>query len=414
MDVLFIHPNFPGQFLRLAERLGQEPGYKVYTLGDASWMPPGFVIPGVEHLSYPAPDPAGNDTHPYVRNFDSAVRRGQAVVRALLPLKHQGFEPNVIYIHPGWGDGLYLKELFPNTKVVGLFEYFYHARGADVGFDPEFPLAFDDLFRVRTLNTVQLHALDSCDIRLSPTTWQRSRYPKVYHASMQALHEGIDTVRIGPDAAATFTLPNGTTVKAGDEVLTYVSRSLEPYRGFHCFMRALPAILRDRPHCQVIVVGGDKQHYGPPATGAATWREQYLQELGAGLDLTRVHFTGPLLFSEYLKVLQVARAHVYLTYPFILSWSMLEAMAAGCVVIGSDTPPVQEVLTHESNGLLFPFFDVEALATTACTALAEPERFEPLRRAARATIESHYDFDTVIFPRHQELLKRLDNFRKQS
>ncbi len=171
-------PQFPGQFRRLARRLDEQPGVKVYTLGDESWMPKGYSLPNAERFSYPGLAPVSEGVHPWVRNFDTAVRRGQLVVLTLLKLKHQGFEPAVIYIHPGWGDGLFLKELFPNTTVIGLFEYFYHARGADVGFDPEFPLNFDDLFRVRMLNTVQQHALESCDVKLSPTTWQKSRYPR--------------------------------------------------------------------------------------------------------------------------------------------------------------------------------------------------------------------------------------------
>lgn len=407
MDVLFLHPNFPGQFTRLAQRLNQEPDFQVYTLGDASWMSNQYTLPGAQHWAYEAPEPAGQDTHRYVKNFDAAVRRGQQVVRTLLPHKHQGFEPDVIYVHPGWGDGLYLKELFPAAQIISLFEYFYHARGADVGFDPEFPLAFNDLFRLRTLNTVQLHALEGSDQKLSPTEWQRSRYPAAYRAAITCLHEGIDTARVVPDPQATLTLSNGLTLRAGDEVLTYVSRGLEPYRGFHCLMRALPEILRQRPRCQVLIVGGDKARYGPEPNQAASWRELYLDELGGQMDLARVHFTGTLPYNDYLRVLQVSRAHVYLTYPFILSWSMMEAMAAGCLLLGSDTPPVRELLRHGENGLLFPFFEREALVNQAVQALAEPERFEHLRRAAIAGIKSHYDFDTVVYPRHLALLRGL-------
>ncbi len=401
--MLFIHPNFPGQFRRLVTALTKEPDMQVYTLGDESWMPT-FDLPGLQRLSYPKPEPESSATHPYVQGFEAGVRRGQQVVRTLLTHKHQGLEPDVIYIHPGWGDGLYLKDIFPASKVIGLFEYYYHPRGADVGFDPEFPLTFDDIFRVRTLNTLQLHALESCDIRLSPTAWQKSRYPMAYQSQLQCLHEGIDTEQICPDPAASFILASGKVVQAGDEVLTFISRSLEPYRGFHCLMRALPEIMRQRPNCQVIIVGQDDPHYGPASRQAESWRAHYLNEFEGKIDTERLHFTGLLDFADYLKVLQVSRIHVYLTYPFILSWSMLEAMSAGCLVLGSDTQPVQEVINHGDNGLLFPFFDTNALVALATDALAQPQTHEALRQAARLTIQTRYDFNSVIYPQHLDLL----------
>lgn len=382
---------------------------QVYTLGDESWMPI-FDLPEARRLSYAAPEPAGQATHPYVQGFEAGVRRGQQAVRTLLELKHQGFEPDVIYIHPGWGDGLYLKDICPNSKIIGLFEYYYHPRGADVGFDPEFPLTFNDLFRVRTLNTLQLHALEACDIRLSPTAWQKSRYPTAYQDQIECLHEGIDTDLVRPDPAATYTLANGAVVKAGDEVLTYVSRSLEPYRGFHCLMRALPEIMRRRPNCQVIIVGQDEPHYGPAPRHAESWRSQYVKEQAGQIDNNRLHFTGTLAFADYLKVLQISRAHVYLTYPFILSWSMLEAMSAGCLVLGSDTQPVQEAISHGHNGMLFPFFDTNALVTLATNALAQPDDYHAMRQAARLAMQTRYDFNSVIYPKHLDLLCSL---RKQ-
>jgi glycosyltransferase involved in cell wall biosynthesis len=403
LDVLFIHPNFPGQFRRLVTALIQEPNIQVYSLGDESWMP-AFDLPGLQRLSYPKPEPEGSATHPYVHGFEAGVRRGQQVVRTLLTHKHQGLEPDVIYIHPGWGDGLYLRDIFPNSKIIGLFEYYYHPRGADVGFDPDFPLTFDDIFRVRTLNTLQLHALESCDIHISPTAWQKSRYPIAYQAQLQCLHEGIDTTQMCPDPAASFTLANGQVVQAGDEVLTFISRSLEPYRGFHCLMRALPEIMRLRPDCQVIIVGQDEPHYGPAPRQAESWRAHCLNELAGQIDTERLHFTGLLTFGDYLKVLQVSRVHVYLTYPFILSWSMLEAMSVGCLVLASDTQPVQEVIDHGHNGLLFSFFDTTALVTLATDALAQPQNYETLCQAARLTMQRRYDFNSVICPQHLNLL----------
>lgn len=409
MELLFIHPNFPGQFGRLAERLAREPGLGVSAVGDASQMSADLAIPGVRILSYDKPEPAAEGTHPYVRNLDAAVRRGQQLAQLLLAEKHQGYEPQLIYVHPGWGDGLFLKDLFPNATVVALLEFFYDPREADVGFDPEFPRKLNDIFRIRLLNTVQLHALHGCDLPLSATRWQRSRYPDLYQPRIQVLHEGIDTRQLKPNPMAELTLASGHTLRAGDEVLTFVSRGLEPYRGFHTFMRALPAILHARPDCQVVVVGSDKHYYGPPAPARQSWREIYLRELGAVLDLSRVHFTGTLPYADYLKVLQISRVHVYLTYPFILSWSMLEAMASGCLLLASDTGPVTEVVRDGHNGLLFPFFDYKVLAGRAIRALADPDSLLPLREQARATICAQYDFDEVIYPRHLAIVAGLQN-----
>ncbi len=191
-------------------------------------------------------------------------------------------------------------------------------------------------------------------------------------------------------------------------MLTYVSRGLEPYRGFHRLMRALPDILRERPECQVVIVGEDKPHYGRSPKEGGNWRELMLRELDGQLDLSRVHFTGELPYEQFLRVIQISRTHVYLTYPFVLSWSMLEAMAAGCVVVGSDTPPVREVVVHGDNGLLVPFFDSAALVAQVCEVLAEPARFEHLRLNAISGIRSVYDFDRVIWPRHMDLLSRFN------
>lgn len=240
-------------------------------------------------------------------------------------------------------------------------------------------------------------------------SWQRSCYPAAHHARIEVLHEGVDTRTVKPNPMAAVTLPDGTTLRAGDEVLTYVSRGLEPYRGFHCFMRALPQILAQRPDCHVLIVGTDTHVYGRAAPGGLSWRETMLREVGSQLDLSRVHFTGKLAYQDYLTVLQVSRVHVYLTYPFVLSWSLLEALATGCVVVGSDTAPVREVIADGENGLLVPFFDRDALVARTVRALADPDTLLPLRENARATILDRYDFDTRVFPRHLALLARLQN-----
>lgn len=318
--------------------------------------------------------------HHYVRPLEAGVLHGQAVARVLLKLKAQGLVPDVVIAHPGWGEALYVKDVFPRTRLISFFEFFYHPEGADCGFDPEFPVSFDDRTRIRSKNALHLMNLEACDLGISPTQWQKSLHPTVYHSKIEVIHEGIDTDTLRPDQDASFTLPNGTTLHTGQPIVTYVARNLEPYRGFHCFMRCLPQLLQQHPTCQVLIVGGDDVSYGSKPKDAANWREKLQGEVS--LDPARVHFLGRIPYDSYRKVLQISAAHVYLTYPFVLSWSMLEAMASGCLVIGSATPPVQEVIRHQENGLLVDFFDTGALANAVTHALQYPEQYQSLRHTA--------------------------------
>lgn len=403
MELLFLHPNYPGQFRRIAPALARLPGMRVIGAGDAAWMRPEETFPGLAQVIRYTTSGTASTAHRWARPFDGAVRRGQEVIEGLAAFKREGLEPDVVFVHPGWGDGLFLRDFFPGCRVVSLFEYYYRPRGADVGFDPEFPSQLDDVFRLRALNATQLLALDNCDAAICPTHWQRTLFPETWRSRMQVVHEGIDTVAIAPDPKAGVRLADGRILRRGDEVLTFVSRNLEPYRGFHVFMRALPAILRARPRCEVLVVGGDGVSYGVPCDGE-TYREKLVREVGAGLDLSRVHFMGTLPHADYVRVLQVSRLHVYLTYPFILSWSCLEAMSAGCVVLASDTPPVQEVIGDGREGLLFPFHSPDALAERAIEVLEAPRKFQDVAAQARASVVRQFDFATVSLPAFQRLL----------
>jgi len=243
---------------------------------------------------------------------------------------------------------------------------------------------------------------------MSPTQWQRSRVPPEWRGRVSVVFDGIDTDRVAPDpqAALSVTLADGQTrtFRAGEEVLTFVNRNLEPYRGYHVFMRALPAILEARPNAVALIVGGDEVSYGAKAPAGTTWKQRFLDEVSDRLDLSRVFFLGKIPYPEYVTLLQVSACHVYLTYPFVLSWSCIEAMSAGAVVVGSDTAPVREVVSHEENGLLVDFFDVEGLARTAARVLAEPARYAPLREAARRLAVERYDLRRVCLPRQLALV----------
>lgn len=405
MDILFIHPNFPGQFLRLAAALAQDPAHRVYALGDESQINMAAVAPRVQVMRYSAIPESPKGIHPLAANFERSIRRGEQAVATLALAKKQGFEPDVVLIHTGWGDGYFVRDFFPGARIIGLFEYYYRVRGADLGFDPEFPARINDIFRLHVLNASHLLALESCDSGICATAWQKKQFPPAYQANLEVLHEGIDTVMAAPDPTATLTLADGTHFKAGDEVLTYVSRSLEPYRGFHVLMRALPYILKARPHCHVVMVGAEEGvSYGTLPEGGGQWKDKCLQELPPGTDLSRVHFTGPMGYSDYFKLLKISRCHVYFTMPFVLSWSLLEAMSTGCTIVASATAPVLEVMDDGQHGLLCDFKDHAGLAARAIAVLSDPQAYAHLGRKARARMVAEYDFNTVTLPRYKALM----------
>src|SRR5581483_4205966 len=277
----------------------------------------------------------------------------------------------------------------------------------DVGFDPEFPEAgLDGHISLHLKNASTLLGLSDCDVGISPTPWQRSTFPEHFRDKIEVIHEGVDTDLVAPDAAATFRLPNGCVVSHGDQVITFVARNLEPLRGYHVFMRALPRVLAALPDAQVIVVGGEEASYGMKPPNGQSWKRLFLDEVAPRIDLDRVHFTGRLPYRRFLSALQVSAAHVYLTYPFVLSWSLIEAMSAGCVVIGSDTAPLQDVIDGR-NGLLVPFFDVEAIADRIVAAVSRPERYRAMRARARAFVRDRYDAARVCIPQMQKRLEGL-------
>jgi glycosyltransferase involved in cell wall biosynthesis/DNA-binding CsgD family transcriptional regulator len=386
MNILFIHQNFPGQFRHLAGFLAADPRNHVIAI--CQQHAPG--LPNIPNkLVYtPARKPAPG-IHHYLQSMESGILNGQAVAKLLLQLKKSGYVPDIVIAHPGWGEALYVKDIFPASPLLSHFEFYYHADGADVNFDPEYPLELDDRLRIRTRNALHLLNLEACDAGISPTQWQKSLHPAEFHPKISVIHEGIDTAAVVPNAGQTFKLPNGTVLTTVDEVITYVARNLEPYRGFHIFMRAVEQICRRRPRAQVVIVGGDGVSYGKRLPQGQTHRQKMLQEVD--IDPARVHFLGQLPYADYLALLQVSSAHIYLTVPFVLSWSMLEAMSAGCLVIGSDTPPVREVLEHGRNGLLVDFFSPGQIADAVDQVFAHPSRMQPLREVARQTVMEHYD-----------------------
>ena len=402
MNILFVHQNFPGQFKHLAPALARL-GHRVVAM-HINASPP---MPGVSLVRYGVQGRPGQGTQRWMADLEVKTLRGEAAWQAAMHMREQGFVPDVIVAHPGWGESLFLQQVWPQARMGIYCEFFYKAEGADVGFDPEFGLpAADNACRLQMKNAnYELH-FPRVQAGISPTHWQASLFPKPFASRIAVIHDGIRTDLIRPDPKATVRLDTAQgplTLSAQDEVISFVNRNLEPYRGYHQFMRALPAILQARPKAQVVVIGGNEVSYGaaapPGADGQAqTWREIFLNEVKDQLDLQRVHFVGKVPYADFLRVLQVATVHVYLTYPFVLSWSLLEAMSAGCAIVASDTAPVREAIRHGETGQLVDFFDPAALAQQVIALCDKPAERARLGKQARAFAVEHYDLEQHCLP----------------
>lgn len=394
MNVLFVHNNFPAQFAQLVRFLQQRSDVQVAAVGARTSR----SIEGVKLLKYALSNVDVSQSHPFARRFDMECHRAEQVLYNLTALKSSGFVPDVILAHPGWGEALPIRTVFPKARLIIYCEFFYSSSDRDVGFDPEFPMmGMDGHVGLHLKNAATLLALSECDAGIAPTHWQRSTFPELFHDKISVLHEGIDTARAQPSPSASFRLPSGKLLTAKDEVVTFAARNLEPLRGYHIFMRALPRILAERPNAHALIIGGDGTSYGASPPAGTTWKSLFMSEISERIDPKRLSFVGHLTYQDYLRALQVSSAHVYLTYPFVLSWQLLEAMSVGCLVIGSDTAPVREVL-NERNGIKVPFFDIEGLAERVVDALAHRDRFSDIRAAARQTILDRYDLAQSCLP----------------
>jgi len=403
LKYLFVHQNFPGQYLHIVRHLVASQQHDVVFISE----PNSNRIPGVRTVPYAKPRPAAAEAHIAARELDGAVRRAEAVARTAANLKQLGFEPDVIIGHHGWGELLNIRDVWPDAPLVGYLEFYYRIDGVDVGFDPEFPTPAWDHPRIRAKNAVNLLALNLGACAQTPTRWQLSTYPVWAQPLITLLPEGanLDVCKPNPQARRRNLKIGETTIRPSEKLVTYVARDLEPYRGFHVMMRAVPYLLRTRKDIRVVLVGADGVSYGiPPAEG--TWREKLLAELGDAIDPARVLFPGRLDYTAYLALLQRSDAHVYLSYPFVASWSLREALATGCVVIGSDTPTVAEFVTHDQNGLLVPFLDPKAVGDAVLRVLEDASLARRLREGARHYAEKHLAMSDCIAA-YEALIARL-------
>lgn len=398
MKILFVHPNMPGQYRNLCRVAAADPKNTVVFLTKRTKV----EIPGVHKVEYqPSREPSAA-THRYIIGVERSILQGQECWRTCKKLEQEeGFKPDIIVAHPGWGDALYLKDLWPDVPLLSYFEFYYHGVGVDVGFDPKEPATDDDKARVRTKNLTNMMNLEACDWGVSPTHWQKSVHPLEFQPKISVLHDGIDCDAARPNEDVTVTLASGKILTRKDEVITYIARNMEPYRGFPTFMQAAEIILKNRPNAHIIAIGADGVSYGKNLPKGQTYLGQWKEKVK--LDYERIHFVGTLDYGSLIQALQLSSAHIYMTYPFVLSWSALEAMAAGCLMIASDTAPVKEVIQHGHNGLLFDFFSPELLAARVDQVFAHKDRMAELRRNARQTILDKYDVKKLL-PIHMDLI----------
>ncbi|HZW19927.1 glycosyltransferase, partial [Noviherbaspirillum sp.] len=366
---------------------------------------------GVKLVFYSAHRGTTPNVHPWVSDFETKTIRGEACFRAALQLREKGFTPDVIISHPGWGESLFIKDVWPQAKLGIYAEFFYHTSGADVGFDPEFPSKDEgDACRLRLKNINNLLHFEIADAGISPTLWQASTFPAPFRSKITVVHDGIDTDAVKPNPGVSLKLNGNIALTRQDEVITFVNRNLEPYRGYHIFMRALPELLTRRPNARVLIVGGDDVSYGARPEGGRKWKDIFAAEVRPKIsdaDWARVHFLGNIPYEHFIPLLQLSTVHVYHTYPFVLSWSLLEAMSAGCAIVASDTKPLYEAIRHNETGRLVNFFDVQGLADQVCTLLDQPDERARLGANARQFAREHYDLKTVCLPRQLEWVKSL-------
>ena len=402
MKFVFVHQNFPGQFGRLAAALLKE-GHEVVGLGTLAKC----AIPGIRYYAYhPVPGP---DDEPYQNRYSPVVprlRRAYGVAHRARQLAAQGFNPDVVVVNTGWGENLFLKDVWPDARHVAYFEYYYAAKGQDLDFDPEFPIENEEtIWRLRIKNAMQLGAFDAADVAVAPTRYQRDTFPDYLRDRIAVIHDGIDARALKPVSGLSIRIgKDGPKLSRDVPVVTYVSRNIEPMRGSHIMLRSLPDMLDLDPCLQVVIIGGKGKSYSGNAPGGKTWFDVFRESIPRPVDWSRVHMVGHLAYDQFVKVLQISSAHVYLTYPFVLSWSLIESMALECRIVASDTAPIREVVEDGVNGRLFPFFDSQALVERVRETLTDKERSAAIAREARRTALERYDFQTICLPQWRAFL----------
>ncbi len=410
MKILFIHQNFPGQYKHLAPLLAKQ-GHQCVALTLRVKKPTTWN--GVRLIPYGLPKRDGQKLHPWLVDLDTKLTRGEACWRAARELKDKGFMPDLILAHPGWGESMFLHDVWPEARIGLYCELYHHAEYPHLNFDPEFDKSSDaeaQALRIRMKNINNHLHFPAAHAGISPTRFQADTFPAVFRDRITVSHDGINTAISCPKPDVRLTIEGKVDVTREDEVITFVNRNLEPYRGYHVFMRALPRLLKERPKAKVLIVGGDEVSYGARPPKGQTWKQIFIDEVKdqiAPQDWERVHFLGRIPYDTFTQLLQVSRVHVYLTYPFVLSWSLMEAMSCQAAIVAGRVDPVEEVITHGQTGRLIDFFDGDALVAEVCDLLEDEDARQSLGAAARQLMQAQYDLKSICLPRQIEWVKAL-------
>ena len=405
MNILFIHNNFPGQYRRIVEYLKRFPEVNI----SAATLKSNDYESNILRARFEPHREVTQGIHPAVVATEKAVILGQAAYTKLSELKKTMASPDIILFHSGPGASLFLRDLFPSTKLLGYFEWYYRSHGSDGEFLENEIYDANAELRIRMSNTPILHDLVSMDWGQTPTRFQQQQFPQIFQDKLECLHDGVDTNFFSPSSNTTVRVGNLVFTEQ-QEIITYVARGMEEYRGFPQFMEAVSELQKRRPNLQVIILGSDRVAYGASRKDGKSFRSWALSRFK--FDRDRLHFLGLQPLGVFRDLMRISSAHIYLTVPFVLSWSLLEAMSSGALIVASDTPPVLEVIDHEINGLLVPFFDVEALVEQTNNVLDNQSEYQTLRENARRTILDHYDTADLL-PRYKTLIENVSNGQKQ-
>ncbi len=411
--ILFVHNNFPAQFKNLAPALARNKKYDIHCIGYSD-----FSFKNIKYYKYKIDRGSTKDAHKYAVEFETKMIRADAVAKLCLELRGKGINPDLIIAHPGWGETFFLKEVWADSKLINYFEFWYNTRNSDVDFDTDqkYHPEINDDFRFRTIarNTPNLKVYMESDAIISPTIFQKNTAPMSFRKKIKVVHDGIDTSMLKPTDKAYVELKKDNEkpvrVTKKDKVITFVNRNLEPYRGYDKFMDSLPGILEKHPDAYVLIIGGDGVSYGMELEKNQTYKDIFYNKVKGSLpDKNKIYFLGRVDYSTLISIFGISTVHVYFTYPFVLSWSVLEAMAMGTLIIGSKTEPVEEVIKHNKNGILVDFFDTDGLTGEVNKVLENPTNYEKIRKAARKTIVDNYDLKNICLPEQLKIVESLLN-----
>jgi len=398
MHVLFIHQNFPAQFGHIARHLVRSKGWTCTFL---SKVEPGETA-GIRKIQYRTAGGARATNHYCSRTFENAIWSSHGVYDACKA--HPHVRPDLIVGHSGFGSTVFLPELYPDVPIVNYFEYYYHAHGSDLDFRPDVVPGELDRLRSHARNAMILLDLANCRAGYSPTEFQRGLFPAELRSKIDVIFDGIET--------DVYRRRQGIPRRIGDRVIpdstrivTYVSRGFESMRGFDIFMQAAKRIYESYPDVLFVVVGADRICYGGDEKRIKhkTFREHVLAQ--DDYDLSKFHFTGVVPVPTLVDIFSLSDLHIYLTVPFVLSWSLMNALACGCTVLASNTAPVREMIVDGENGLLEDFFDVDGLANRAVEVLRDPAAYRHLGERGAEMIEQRYAL-SVMLPRLVDLFER--------